>query len=234
MSDEYNYDAFDAKHYELLDFKGPQIGSVAPDFAARRLHGGEVRLSDYSAAITVLEMGSITCPIYQTRVKGMHRVASEFPDCQFLVLYVREAHPGSNVCQHESDADKVASAADLKRTFHENREILVDDLDGTAHQLYGAMPNSVFIIDREGLIAFRSDWNDVSATKKALTKLQHGESAASVRSYFKPASPAVGRQVFRHAGKGSAKDFFGSLPTLIRQNLLIRNLRELCSRSRTP
>jgi peroxiredoxin len=234
MSDEYNYDAFDAKHYELLDFKGPRIGDVAPDFIARGLDGREVRLSDYRGPITVLEMGSITCPIYQTRVKGMHRLASEFPDCRFLVLYVREAHPGANVCQHKGDADKLAAASELSRTFHENREILVDDIDGTAHRLYGGMPNSVFIIDGGGRIAFRSDWNDVSATKKALTKLQNGESAGAVRSYFKPASPAVGRTVFQHAGKGSAKDFFGSLPTLIRQNLLTRNLRELFSGSRAP
>ena len=232
MTDAYNYDSFDAKHYELLDFKGPRVGDVAPDFMARRLDGQEVRLSDYHGPITVLEMGSITCPIYQTRLKGMHDVASEFPDCQFLVLYVREAHPGANVCQHESNADKLASASELKRTFHENREILVDDIDGTAHRLYGAMPNSVFIIDGQGRIAFRSDWNDVSATRKALTKLQRGESAGRVRSYFKPANPAVGKKVFQHAGKGSAKDFFGSLPTLIRQNLLTRNLRELFSRSR--
>ncbi len=233
MTDEYNYDSFDAKHYELLNFRGPRIGDIAPDFVARCLDGREVRLSDYRGPITVLEMGSITCPIYQTRVKGMHAVASDFPDCQFLVLYVREAHPGAHVCQHKSEADKLASASNLKQIFHENREILVDDIDGTAHLLYGGMPNSVFIIDGQGRIVFRSDWNDVSATKKALTKLQHGESAVAVRSYFKPANPAVGKKVFQHAGKGSAKDFFGSLPTLIRQNLLTRNLRELFSRSRT-
>ncbi len=233
MSREYNYDAFDAAHYELLDFKGPRLGEPAPDFRARSLDGRERSLSDFRGTLTVLEMGSITCPIYQTRVKGMHELAAEFPDCVFLVLYVREAHPGAKVCQHRSDADKAARASELKEVFQENREILVDDLEGTAHALYGAMPNSVFIIDAEGLIAFRSDWNDVSATGKALTRLQRGESAAMLRSYFKPANPIVGKKVFRHAGAGSAKDFFASLPTLIRQNLLVRNLRQLCSRSRS-
>jgi len=232
MNDSYNYESFDAEHYELLDFKGPRIGDRAPDFSARLLDGRQVELSTYLGSTTVLEMGSITCPIYQTRVKGMLELASEFPDCTFLLLYVREAHPGGNVCQHESEADKVARASELKQTFNENREILVDDVEGTAHELYGAMPNSVFVIDNQGRIAFRSDWNDVSATKKALGKLQRGQSASSVKSYFKPANPWIGRKVFRHAGKGSARDFFRSLPTLIRQNLLVRNMRELFSATR--
>jgi peroxiredoxin len=230
MNDDYNYDSFDASHYDLLDFKGPRIGELAPDFTARRLDGREVKLSDYTGSVTVLEMGSITCPIYQTRVKGMHELATEFPQCQFLVLYVREAHPGAHVHQHRTEADKLTRASELKQLFHENREILVDDIEGTAHGLYGAMPNSVFVIDPRGRVAFRSDWNDVSATKKALIKLQRGESASSVRSYFKPANPKVGKRVFQHAGKGSASDFFMSLPTLIRQNLLIRNLRQWRSR----
>jgi peroxiredoxin len=226
MTDGYNYESFDAKHYDLLKFKGPRLGDPAPDFSARLLDGRQVKLSEYLGSTTVLEMGSVTCPIYQTRLKGMHKLASEFPECRFLVLYVREAHPGADVCQHESDADKMARASELKQTFHENREILVDDVEGTAHDLYGAMPNSVFIIDPEGQVAFRSNWNDVSATEKALRELQSGRSASSVKSYFKPANPWIGRKVFRHAGKGSARDFFGSLPTLIRQNLLVRNLRE--------
>ena len=232
MNDGYNYESFNAEQYDLLDFKGPRLGDPAPDFSARLLDGRQVKLSEYQGSTTVLEMGSVTCPIYQTRLKGMHELASEFPECRFLVLYVREAHPGANVCQHESDADKVARASELKQTFHENREILVDDVEGTAHKLYGAMPNSVFVIDTEGQIAFRSNWNDVSATKKALRKLQSGRSATSVKSYFKPANPSIGRKVFRHAGKGSARDFFGSLPTLIRQNLLVRNLREFFSAPR--
>jgi len=53
MTDEY--DSFDAKHYELLSFKDPRIGDVAPDFVVRRLDRREVRLSDYRVSITVLQ-----------------------------------------------------------------------------------------------------------------------------------------------------------------------------------
>jgi peroxiredoxin len=230
MTDNYNYDAFDANHYALLDFKGPEIGEPAPDFSAQLLDGQPVKLSDYLESLTVLEMGSITCPIYQSRLKGMNNLATQYPEIPFLVLYVREAHPGERICQHRSEADKQSRATELEQEFGETRTILIDDLNGSAHTLFGSMPNSVFIIDGSGIVVYRSDWNDVAATEVALQRLLLGKSADKVRSYFKPATPWIAKEVFRHAGKGSARDFFRSFPTLIRQNIIIRNIRQLLRR----
>lgn len=226
MTDDYNYNTFDRHHYDLTEFSGPGIGDPAPDFSALLLDGSNVRLSDYQNSLTVLEMGSITCPIYQSRLKGMIQLVHQFPDVQFLMLYVREAHPGERIGEHHSLEEKKARATELEQEFGETRTLLIDDLDGTAHSLYGAMPNSVFIIDRNRTIAFRSDWNDVSATATALQRLQHGKSAHHVRSYFKPATPWIAREVFRHAGPGAAADFIRSMPALVAQNIILRNLRE--------
>lgn len=50
------------------------------------------------------------------------------------------------------------------RAFREQRgiarPILVDDLEGTAHHLYGLVPNMTYMIARGGRILFRSDWTD--------------------------------------------------------------------------
>jgi hypothetical protein len=52
----------------------------------------------------------------------------------------------------------------IKRMFHERchieRPILVDDLCGTIHQLYGELPNMTYLSGRGGKVLFRSNWTD--------------------------------------------------------------------------
>ena len=230
MPDKYNYAAFDADQYELLNFEAPKVGELAPDFRATRLDGNSVQLADYSGRVVILEMGSITCPIYQSRRQTMNVLTSAFPEYNFIVLYVREAHPGDLINQHQSNAEKINRAATLRKDYRENRMILVDDLAGTAHRLYGAMPNAIFVIDSQGRIVFRSNWNDVSATKKVLINLKAGKAINGIKFYFKPANPWIAKGILNRAGKGAARDFFGSFPPLLIQNLMIRNLREFFSK----
>jgi hypothetical protein len=42
----------------------------------------------------------------------------------------------------------------------DERPILVDDLVGTGHRSYGALPNMTYILGRGGRVLFRSDWTD--------------------------------------------------------------------------
>lgn len=230
MAGSYNYERFAAKEYALSDFRGPEVGAAAPDFTATTLDGQAVQLSSFFGIPMVLEMGSVTCPLFQTRRGGMEGLDRAYPDVQFLVLYVREAHPGQKVAQHKTEADKLQRAQGLKADFGESRAILIDDLAGTAHKIYGEFPNSVFVIDKDGTIVFRSDWNDVAAVRKVLRRLAAGKPVGSVKALFKPANPSAARRTFAYAGKGSAKDFFGSLPSLMKHNLIRRNLRSLLGR----
>ena len=48
------------------------------------------------------------------------------------------------------------------------RPILVDDVEGTGHELYGALPNMTYVIDRGGKVLFRSDWTDAPTIEKVL------------------------------------------------------------------
>lgn len=147
---------------------------------------------------------------------------ARYANVSFGILYVREAHLGSIIPAHKNDADKTACAVRLKDNDQEKRQIFIDDIDGTAHSAYGSYPNAIFIINKNGCVVYRSDWNTVPSTKSALNKLAAGQPAHN-KSYFLPVKPTTALKVLRKNGKGAAKDFFGGLPTLIWKNLLKRN-----------
>lgn len=221
----YNYVNFNAQDYELTNFRGPRSGSRAPDFNLTLADGGETRLLDFQGQFLVLEMGSLTCPLFQGRRKPMTELHREHPDMDFAVLYVREAHPGASISAHQSESDKMGCAQRL-RSDGENRRILVDDLAGTAHQAYGGYPNSVFIINRKGCVVYAVDWNNPDATRQALSLLKQGK-PANVRAWFKIVPPTVSLKILRAGGKGSLSDFLQGLPRLIWNNLVLRNIRLL-------
>lgn len=84
------------------------------------------------------------------------------------MLYGRESHPGERIGPHRGRADNVANARLAVDEDGEGRTVLVDDQHGTAHHLYGAMPNTVHVIDAAGIVDFRAMWNDPDAVAKAL------------------------------------------------------------------
>ena len=223
----YNYKNFSSKEYELSAFRGPRPGTKAPDAKVARLDGSFRQLLDFSGDFLVIELGSVTCPLFQSRRNGMAGLVKKHPNTEFVVLYVREAHPGALIPEHETMADKLDCATLVKNdNLQEGREVLVDDLEGSAHAAYGSYPNAVFIVNKQGCVLFCSDWNDPSATGKALDLLEKGKPAL-VRSIFKPARPPALIETLRRSGKGAAADFFKSLPMLIWHNVIRRNLRVL-------
>lgn len=223
MSD-YNYSEFSTGTYDFDTFQGPALGAKAQDFTLSRPNGEPIKLLDFNADFLVLETCSITCPLFQSRRTGMAQLVSAFPKADFRVLYVREAHPGCRLTAHTTLADK-ASHGEILHQDGEGRSILIDTIAGEAHDAYGSYPNAVFIINRNGCVIFRSDWNNPSATRRALTAIFEGRPAIRVKSYFKPASPIVAIRTLRRAGKGASADFLRGLPTLIWKNLIVRNLR---------
>ncbi len=222
----YNYDKFSEDQYDLVNFDGPAPGTRAPDFQVSDLAGGTRRLLDFPGRFLVLEFGSITCPLFQSRRRGMSELVARYPEVSFVVLYVREAHPGGNIPAHGTLADKRRWARELQASLGETREILIDDMDGTVHQAYGGFPNPVFIINRQGCIVYRSVWSNPSATAAALARLMAGKPAPR-EGLFRPARPPVLLDTLKRAGKGAARDFFLSLPKMVWKNLVRTNLRIL-------
>lgn len=220
---DYNYGEFTTDEYDLTNFHGPELGTKAPDFLLTTVAGEQQTLLDFPGDFLVLELGSITCPLFQGRREGMTTLVAKYPDISFVVLYIREAHPGGNIHAHETFNDKLDCAQDLRNEDKETRLILIDDIEGTAHAAYGSYPNAVFIINKHGCIVFRSDWNSVPATKTALGKLLAGQ-PAHAKSYFLPVKPTVAWKTLRRSGKGALLDFILGLPKLIWKNLIRRNV----------
>lgn len=220
----YNYDSFSTGDYDFDSAAGPEVGQKAPDFELETADGAKRRLLDFEGDYLVLELGSITCPLFLTRQESMEDIVRDFPQVSFAILYVREAHPGAEIPAHKSIEDKKACASLLNTELDDPRTVLIDGLEGAAHLAYGSMPNAVFIIDKMGVVRFKAEWNNPSATRKALNAVLQGKSA-KIKSYFKPAKPSIVLSTARRAGKGSGSDFFRGLPILIWNNVIKRNTK---------
>ena len=165
----YNYDHFKPEYYDFGSFDGPKPGDQAPDFKATDLDNEEVKLSDFAGKWIVLETGSLTCPITDSKVHVMDKLANQFDDVVFILLYTREAHPGETYHAHKSFGDKLECARKFASDYDVQRTVLVDDISGTVHQQFGSMPNSVHIINPEGLVVMRGDWANVQKVEKVLS-----------------------------------------------------------------
>lgn len=211
----YNYATFSASLYSLDAFYGPKVGDKAQDFTATTLEGDTVNLSDYFGKPIILETGSFSCPQYVARINPMNQFATNYPEFQFLVLYVREAHPGNSIAEHASLDDKRTLAQRTHQEERENRTILLDDINGQAHQLYGSLPNMLYIISADGIVLARSDWNDTSAVRQSLELLRDGGSLEKAQYGFKPVAPSVMLRVLKRSGWDAMFDFAVNLPALM-------------------
>lgn len=217
VTDTYNYRHFGPEYYDFRKFDGPRPGEAAPDFEATTLAGDGVRLSDYESSWVVLETGSLTCPITDSKVRAMDKLARAFEDVVFILLYTREAHPGEHWEAHESFQEKLDRARKFEDDYDVERTVLVDELEGTAHRKYGAMPNSVHVINPDGVVVMRGDWNNV---KKVREVLEHRETDRIYereiyrgRPLFFTRKKGVIR-VLREAGPRAVWDFLKNMPVL--------------------
>jgi len=140
---------------------------------------------------------------------------------EFFVVYVREAHPGKNFPHHESFEQKLAHARKLRELERVKIPILVDDLFGTVHKAYGVLANMVYLIDREGVIVYKSNWTDAQELEemcKSLVRLDDMEArevpiirpAFSERLHWIPMDPEHRERIYRRSDssdKKATKDF---------------------------
>jgi hypothetical protein len=155
---EYNYDRFHPSNYDYERFDGPEAGADMLEFELHTLDGKPVFLGDYQDKWLVLETGSLTCPMYVKNINPIKSVIKKYPDVEFLVVYVREAHPGSRQGAHATLAQKLSVARKSRHVYDEIRSVVVDDLDGSMHRAYGSFPNMVYVINPDGVVVYRCDW----------------------------------------------------------------------------
>lgn len=147
-------------------------------------------------------------------------------DLEFLIIYVRESHPGENFPHHRSFEQKMTHARKLKELEGIHLRILVDDLQGSAHRKYGLLSNMVYLIDREGTVVYKSDWTDAAELDEMCASLLRLEKmkkegfpiirkGVSQRLHWIPMDPALRERVYRRSGEKAIKDYFnvfGFLP----------------------
>lgn len=160
--DSYNFTAFSRElmEHDAHFHGGPKPGEEAPDFVLPLVGGGMLHLSDFRMQKPVLlEFGSITCPMTAGARSGLVKLFRDFETTvRFFSIYVREAHPGERYPHHTSDEQKMRHAQEWVDQDKIPWDVAVDDLEGHVHRAYGEMPNSIYLIDRTGRVAFRALW----------------------------------------------------------------------------
>lgn len=164
----YNLGRFRLSDYDLTRFPGPKVGEPAPDFELTALDGSPVCLSSFRGRWLVLETASVSCMMYARNVDKISLLRKKYADVDWLVVYVREAHPGRCRPAHQNMAQKIALARSLNGDYGESRTVVVDTLCGDMHRAYGSLPNMVYLLKPDGEVAYRCDWLSVQELDRVL------------------------------------------------------------------
>lgn len=89
---------------------------------------------------------------------------------RFVFAYTHEAHPSDEWPHHESFEQKLRHARHMAQTYDIRRPMLVDDLAGTVHRAYGALPNMTYVLHR-GRVVYRANWTAPQSLRMALDHL---------------------------------------------------------------
>ena len=216
--------------YYRRDDPGP--GDRVPDFDLPLLGGGRFRSADLGeAGPTLLIFGSYTCPITDSAAPGLRDLHARYGDrVRFVMVDVREAHPGKAVPQPKTPDEKMAHAEQLRDLHGFEFEAAVGDIDGTFHRAMSPKPNSAYLLDKDGTILFRAQWaNDGKALAAALDAVAAGkppkrsQSGGIVRPmlrFLRDVAPVLDR-----AGGGAWPDMWRAAPPMAAMAFALKTLR---------
>jgi thiol-disulfide isomerase/thioredoxin len=145
-------------------------GEHVPAFDLPTIDGGRLRSSELGGRPALLIFGSSTCPVTDNAAPGLHELHRRFGDrVRFVIVNVREAHPGKAFPQPKTMDVKMAHATKLRDIYGFTFDVAVDDIDGTLHRAMSPKPNSAYVLAPDGTILFRAQWaNDTQALAAAL------------------------------------------------------------------
>ncbi len=175
--DGYNYSSYRQVGPDSADPQGPNPGEPFPDhFDVYDLSGSRVNIATlWSDKPLVLEFGSVSCPIFHGNGPSMEDIYNKYDggtavQARVGLLYVREAHPGWLRSPHAQLEDKLETAK-LLQGKGLKRSIWVDDVAGELHQVLGPEPNSVYIINTDGNVIYKSAWNAPTEVERVVDDL---------------------------------------------------------------
>jgi hypothetical protein len=166
----------------------------------------------------MLVFGSLTCPVTESVGAGLVEFSRTYGHAvDFVLVNVREAHPGRRTPQPRTIEEKSRNAAALKAHHGFGFDVAIDDLEGTVHRAFGTRPSSAYLIDSSGTIVFRAHWsNSLAALERALEDLVRGRAPTpttvgqTARSLALMA--AYADVPLDAAGPGALRDFWRAAP----------------------
>ena len=162
----------------------------------------------------LLIFGSMTCPMTASAAPSVQQLYDTFGDrVDFIMIYVREAHPGEHFAQSESMQEKLEYAKALKEFYNIHWTVAADNIDGDLHRALDSKPNTAYLMDSEGCILFRSLWAaDYQALHQALNAATSGRLPGKNQSQalIGPVIRAMGhvQEVMERAGPQAVKDLW--------------------------
>jgi Ca2+-binding EF-hand superfamily protein len=149
---------------------GPNLDESAPDFTLNSLEGEALKLSDQiGEEPIVLIFGNFTCGPFRSQAGNLEKLYELYQDrANFYLIYVREAHPsdgwwmlsneraGIKLPQPQDAQSRRAVAATCQSHLDLKIPFLVDTMDDAVGSAYSGMPNRLYLIDKQGKIAFKN------------------------------------------------------------------------------
>ncbi|WP_327097535.1 redoxin domain-containing protein [Nocardia vinacea] len=211
------------------------VGDPIPRIDLPTIEGGRFSTDSMVAdgRPVLLVFGSLTCPVTESAGPGLLDLHRRYGDAiRFVVVNVREAHPGADIPQPSAIEEKMRNTRALGRHHGFAFEVAVDDIDGTVHRAFGTRPSSAYIIDPSGTIVFRAHWsNRREPLEDALRAVVAGRA---------PSRPNVGQTIralirmavyadvaLDAAGRGALRDFWRAAPPAAAMITLSRLFRFL-------
>jgi hypothetical protein len=151
--------------------EGPQVDQPAPDFTLKTIDGKEtVQLAKLiGKKPVVLVLGNFTCGPFRALYGNIEAMYQRYKmDANFVMVYVREAHP-SDGWKMESNT-RVGVAVKQPTTLEERKEVagqfcerlkttmpfVVDEINDPVGHAYSGMPGRFYVIDCQGKVAYKS------------------------------------------------------------------------------
>jgi tetratricopeptide (TPR) repeat protein len=162
---------------------GIPIGSPAPDFSLHASSGGRrVHLTEFRGKRpVVIILGSYTCPKFRSQAGTLSRLCARYHDqVEFVLVYIREAHGAtswhSTINEREgielpdpaTFEQKCEYAASCLRKLQIPFVVAVDGFDNATERAYAGWPSRVYLLDKQGRVAFNSPLDEFSFHAAAL------------------------------------------------------------------
>jgi thiol-disulfide isomerase/thioredoxin len=217
-SNDYRYKRFTTSLlFRDLRFHKNTVGpgDALPLFELVTTGGDSLVNSDVFGDKPVLFIfGSMTCPNTASAAPSVQSLYEKFCDrVRFIMVYVREAHPGEYISQAETMEEKLEHARALKKFYDIRWTVAADNIDGDLHRALDPKPNSAVLMNSAGTILFRSLWAaDRDAMYQALGAVAAGRAPERKQSdaLVGPVARAMGQvqAVMERGGPQAVRDLW--------------------------